>query len=146
MKQQPANFLEWRTKHAAEKDLRETLTRRRNRSIFTKCGHERAYQLKSIPAHIVDQRLPSVHFVTSKFKQFVESTFQGVSHKSLQEYIDLFVFRFNRRFLGKSVANSALVSVICRDMELAFLQKSRKCRFEYVRTEFDVSMRFIMGC
>ena len=46
----------------------------------------------------VDQWLPSIHIVISNFKRFVAGTFHGVSHRYLQEYIDEFVYRFNRRY------------------------------------------------
>ena len=61
-------------------------------------GKTHRHQPKITPAHKVDQWLPSVHIVISNFKQFIGGTFHGVPHKYLQEYLDEFVFRFNRRY------------------------------------------------
>ena len=42
--------------------------------------------------------LPLVHIVIGNMKIFLNGTFHGVSHKYLQEYLDEFCYRFNRRF------------------------------------------------
>jgi transposase-like protein len=42
--------------------------------------------------------LPWVHIVIGNMKTFLNGTFHGVTHKYLQEYIDEFCYRFNRRF------------------------------------------------
>ena len=41
---------------------------------------------------------PRAHSSISNFKRFMIGTFHGVSGARLQEYLDEFVFRFNRRF------------------------------------------------
>lgn len=53
---------------------------------------------KVTPPEKVGEWLPSVHIVISNFKRYVVGTFHGVSHRYLQEYIDEFVYRFNRRY------------------------------------------------
>ena len=42
--------------------------------------------------------LSNVHVVISNLKTFLLGTFHGVSHKYMQEYVDEFVYRFNRRW------------------------------------------------
>lgn len=47
------------------------------------------------PAH---KSLPAIHRIFSLVKRLLEGTYQGgVSHEHLQEYLDEYVFRFNRR-------------------------------------------------
>lgn len=49
------------------------------------------------PADKVDEWLPWVHIVISNLKRFILGTYHGVSGKYLQEYINEFCYRFNRR-------------------------------------------------
>ncbi len=42
--------------------------------------------------------LPLVHIMTGNMKKFINGTFHGVSSGYLQEYLDEFCYRFNRRF------------------------------------------------
>lgn len=56
------------------------------------------HQKKKIPAEEVSEWLPLVHIVIGNLKKFLNSTFHGVSFKYLQEYLDEFSYRFNRRF------------------------------------------------
>jgi hypothetical protein len=47
------------------------------------------------PAH---ESLPAIHRIFSLAKRLLEGTYQGGgSHEHLQEYLDEYVFRFNRR-------------------------------------------------
>ena len=43
------------------------------------------------------QQLPIIHIIISNLKRYLLGTYHGVSATYLQEYIDEFVFRFNRR-------------------------------------------------
>lgn len=56
------------------------------------------HEPRPTPPEKADEWLPLVHLVISNFKRFLIGTFHGVSGKRLQEYLDEFVFRFNRRF------------------------------------------------
>lgn len=60
-------------------------------------GDSHCHESQKTPPDQVDQWLPSVHIVIGNFKKFINGTFHGVSHKYLQEYVNEFVFRFNRR-------------------------------------------------
>ena len=42
--------------------------------------------------------LPLVHIMIGNMKKFINGTFHGVSSRYLQEYLDEFCYRFNRRF------------------------------------------------
>lgn len=42
--------------------------------------------------------LPLVHIMIGNMKQFINGTYHGVSSNYLQEYLDEFCYRFNRRF------------------------------------------------
>jgi len=57
--------------------------------------------------------LPWVHIVISNLKTFINGTFHGVSGGYLQEYLDEFCYRFNRRFweseLPQRLLNACLV-------------------------------------
>jgi len=56
------------------------------------------HQKKIVPAEEASEWLPLVHVVIGNLKKFLNSTFHGVSFKYLQEYLDEFSYRFNRRF------------------------------------------------
>jgi transposase-like protein len=56
------------------------------------------HQKKAVPAEEVSKWLPMVHIVIGNLKKFLNGTFHGVSFKYLQEYLDEFSYRFNRRF------------------------------------------------
>ena len=56
------------------------------------------HEPRPTPPDRADERLPLVHLVISNFKRFLIGTFHGVSGKRLQECLDEFVLRFNRRF------------------------------------------------
>ena len=67
-------------------------------SGLTVLARDHAHQPRPTPPEKADQWLPLVHLVISNFKRFLIGTFHGVSRTRLQEYLDEFVFRFNRRF------------------------------------------------
>ena len=50
------------------------------------------------PAKEASFWLPLVHIVIVNMKNFLNVTYHGVTHKYLQEYLDEFCYRFNRRF------------------------------------------------
>lgn len=52
---------------------------------------------RKTPADKVDEWLPWVHIVISNLKRFILGTYHGVSGRYLQEYINEFCYRFNRR-------------------------------------------------
>jgi transposase-like protein len=60
---------------------------------------ESDYSHERLVASISDEDVtPGVHRVASLFKRMILGTYHGgVSHKRLQEYLDEFIFRFNRK-------------------------------------------------
>lgn len=66
------------------------------------------YEARVTPSYLVDEWLPWVHIAIGNFKTFLLGTFHGVSGKYLQEYLDEFCYRFNRRFIEKQIPNRLL--------------------------------------
>jgi hypothetical protein len=64
---------------------------------------------KITPPEEADQWLPWVHIVIANLKRFLLGTFHGaVRPHRLQEYIDEFVYRFNRRYWEEQIPNRLL--------------------------------------
>lgn len=66
-------------------------------SALASLGEQRFHQARVTPAQQAGQWLPKVHLIIANLKRFLLGTFHGVSGTYLQEYIDEFVYRFNRR-------------------------------------------------
>jgi len=63
---------------------------------------------KVTPSELVDEWLPWVHIAIGNLKAFLLGTFHGVTSRYLQEYINEFCYRFNRRFVEKEIPNRLL--------------------------------------
>ena len=61
-------------------------------------GEQHDHQKKVVLPEEASEWLPLVHVVIGNLKKFLNGTFHGVSVKYLQEYLDEFSYRFNRRF------------------------------------------------
>ena len=61
-------------------------------------GEMHNHQKKVVPAAEASEWLPLVHVIIGNLKKFLNGTFHGVSLKYLQEYLNEFSYRFNRRF------------------------------------------------
>jgi len=66
------------------------------------------HEPKVTPSIKVDEWLPWVHIAIGNLKAFLLGTFHGVTRKYLQEYLDEFCYRFNRRFVEKQIPNRLL--------------------------------------
>ena len=66
------------------------------------------HQPKVTPSDKGDEWLPWVHIAIGNLKAFLLGTFHGVTSKYLQEYLDEFCYRFNRRFVEKQIPNRLL--------------------------------------
>ena len=75
-------------------------------------GESHRHEPKSTSPENVNEWLSKVHTVINKFKNFLASTFHGVSHRYIQEYIDEFVFRFNRRFCEPQLPDQLLQTAV----------------------------------
>lgn len=72
-------------------------------------GVQATHIAKITPPEEVDHWLPWVHVVIANLKRFLLGTFHGaVRRERLQEYIDEFVYRFNRRFWEEQIPNRLL--------------------------------------
>jgi transposase-like protein len=57
---------------------------------------------------LIDAHLPLIHLIFSNLKSWIIGTHHGVSQDHLQNYLDEYVFRFNRRFYPMTSFNSVL--------------------------------------
>ena len=60
-------------------------------------GEDFAHHARKTPPEQASTWLPLVHIAIANLKRFLQGTFHGVSGKYLQEYLDEFCYRFNRR-------------------------------------------------
>jgi len=67
---------------------------------------------KVTPSELVDQWLPWVHVAIVNLKRFLLGTFHGISHKYVQEYLNKFCYRFNRRYWEPQIPNKLLTLCI----------------------------------
>jgi transcription elongation factor Elf1/transposase-like protein len=56
------------------------------------------HEKRVTPPEKASEWLPLVHIMIGNMKTFINGTFHGVSSKYLQEYLDEFCYRFNRRY------------------------------------------------
>jgi hypothetical protein len=61
-------------------------------------AEKHSHAKKKTPAAKASEWLPLVHIMIGNMKKFINGTFHGVSSSYLQEYLDEFCYRFNRRF------------------------------------------------
>lgn len=59
---------------------------------------DHVHEKKVTPPNEASEWLPLVHIMIGNMKKFINGTFHGVSSQYLQEYLDEFCYRFNRRF------------------------------------------------
>lgn len=63
---------------------------------------------KVTPPELVDQWLPWVHVIIANLKRFILGSFHGTSNNFLQEYLNEFCYRFNRRKWEPQIPNRLL--------------------------------------
>ncbi len=66
------------------------------------------HEARVTPSNKVDEWLPWVHIAIGNLKTFLLGTFHGVSGKYLQEYLNEFCYRYNRRFFESEIPNRLL--------------------------------------
>ena len=71
------------------------------------------HRKKVTPPGEVAVWLPLVHIMIGNMKTFINGTFHGVSSKCLQEYLDEFCYRFNRRFWEPELPLRLLNACLC---------------------------------
>lgn len=81
------------------------------------------HKKKVTPPEKASEWLPLVHIMIGNMKTFINGTFHGVSSGYLQEYLDEFCYRFNRRFwepeLPLRLLNACLAHVPVKIAEFA---------------------------
>lgn len=75
---------------------------------LNRLGENHRHEARVTPAEKVDEWLPWVHIVISNMKRFLLGTFHGVSETHLQEYLNEFCYRFNRRQWEPQLPNRLL--------------------------------------
>lgn len=60
------------------------------------------------PPEMAHEWLPWVHVAIANLKRFLLGTFHGTSHRFLQDYLNEFCYRFNRRFWETEIPNRLL--------------------------------------
>ncbi len=71
-------------------------------------GEEHHHIAKVTPPKMASEWLPWVHIVISNFKSYLLGTYHGVSGRYVQEYLDEFCYRLNRRFWEEQIPNRLL--------------------------------------
>ena len=91
---------------------------------FRSDGKQANYVLKSmghqltaspVPPERICVELPWVHTAIALAKRFLLGTYHGVSSKHLQNYLDEFCYRFNRRFMEPQLFSRLLTACVCSD-------------------------------
>lgn len=84
-------------------------------------GEQHEHLKQVTPPEEANVWLPMVHIMIGNMKQFINGTFHGVSSRYLQEYLDEFCYRFNRRFwepqLPLRLLNACLAHIPVRKAE-----------------------------
>ncbi len=60
------------------------------------------------PPDMTNEWLPWVHIVISNLKSYLLGTYHGISERYVQEYLDEFCYRLNRRFWEDQIPNRLL--------------------------------------
>ncbi|MCP3669494.1 MAG: IS1595 family transposase [Gammaproteobacteria bacterium] len=63
---------------------------------------------KVTPPEMANEWLPWVHVAIANMKRFLLGTFHGTSNRYLQDYLNEFCYRFNRRFWEAEIPNRLL--------------------------------------
>ncbi len=79
-------------------------------AILDKLGHQ--HDGRPIPKSKAHEELPWVHIAISNAKRFLLGTYHGVSRKYLQDYLNEFCYRFNRRSWEKQLTDRLLTACI----------------------------------
>jgi hypothetical protein len=95
------DFAKWRIK--AQQTVRTDVSPS-NSNLETHVTHI----AKVTPPEEATEWLPWVHIAIANLKRFLLGTFNGTSKIYLQEYLDEFCYRFNRRFWGSEIPNRLL--------------------------------------
>ena len=118
-----AGFIAMQTMESVTGERVEKLTRKRIEpgqkirtdglrafSILGKLGYQ--HDGTPIPGKQAHEELPWVHIAISNAKRFLLGTYHGVSRKYLQDYLNEFCYRFNRRTWEKQLTVRLMTACI----------------------------------
>lgn len=74
-----------------------------------------------IPKDKVGEKLPWVHIAISNAKRQLLNTFHNIKPKFLQNYLDEFCYKFNRRYFGEALFNRLLVACVSYKNEFRYV-------------------------
>ena len=72
------------------------------------------------PPEVSNEWLPWVHIANANLMRFLLGTFYGTSKLYLQEYLDEFCYRVNRRSWGAEISNRLILYIYAYSIELSF--------------------------
>jgi len=73
-----------------------------------------------IPKERVGEILPWVHIAISNAKRYLINTFHDIKSEFLQNYLDEFCYKFNRRYFGEALFNRLLVACVSYKNEFRY--------------------------
>lgn len=74
-----------------------------------------------IPKEKVGEILPWVHIAISNSKRQILNTYHNVKPEFLQQYLDEFCYKFNRRYLGEALFNRLLIACVSYKNEFRYI-------------------------
>ena len=74
-----------------------------------------------IPKEKVGEILPWVHIAISNAKRLLLNTFHDIKPEFLQNYLDEFCYKFNRRYHGEALFNRLLVACVTYKNTLGYI-------------------------
>ena len=74
-----------------------------------------------IPKDKVGEKLPWVHIAISNAKRQLLNTFHDIKPEFLQNYLDEFCYKFNRRYFGEALFNRLLVACVSYKNEFRYI-------------------------
>jgi transposase-like protein len=83
-------------------------------------AEEHHHIAKVTPPEMASEWLPWVHVVISNLKSYLLGTYHGISSRYVQEYLDEFCYRLNRRFWEEQIPMRLLT--LCATHEPVFLK------------------------
>lgn len=85
------------------------------------CNFVEHHHAEVIPKNKVGEKLPWVHIAISNAKRQLLNTFHDIKPEFLQNYLDEFCYKFNRRYLGEVLFNRLLVACVSYKNEFRYL-------------------------
>jgi len=74
-----------------------------------------------IPKEKTGEKLPWVHIAISNAKRQLLNSYHNIKPEFLQNYLDEFCYKFNRRYLGEVLFNRLLVAVVSYKNEFRYI-------------------------